>query len=87
MTSARLREVEAGRLLSGFWRSGLIGGLLSHPAMLRWHGVEPGDEEPSALLNEGSELLPLLTLGEARALLYVAHLLGLGDAAAADAAR
>ncbi|MET7725970.1 hypothetical protein [Streptomyces mirabilis] len=49
--------------------------------------MEPGDEELSALLNEGVELLPLLTLGEARALLYVAHLLGLGDAAAADAAR
>ncbi|MCX4429619.1 hypothetical protein [Streptomyces mirabilis] len=46
--------------------------------------MEPAVEEPSALLDEGSELLPL---GEARALLYVAHLLGLGDAAAADAAQ
>ncbi|MFJ9359376.1 hypothetical protein [Streptomyces mirabilis] len=49
--------------------------------------MEPGDEELSALLDEGGELQPLLTLGEARALLYVAHLLGLGDAAAAEAAR
>ncbi|MBL3671668.1 hypothetical protein JL475_38635 [Streptomyces sp. M2CJ-2] len=40
----------------------------------------------SALLDKPGELPPLLTLGEARALLYVAHLLGLGDAAAADAA-
>ncbi|MFG2257339.1 hypothetical protein [Streptomyces mirabilis] len=31
--------------------------------------MEPVVEEPSALLDEGSELLPL---GEARALLYVA---------------
>ncbi|WP_181647929.1 hypothetical protein [Streptomyces sp. WAC00263] len=49
--------------------------------------MEPAVEEPSALLDEGGELLPLLTLGEARALLYVAHLLGVGDAAAAEAAR
>lgn len=49
--------------------------------------MEPGDEELSKLLDEGGELLPLLTFGEARALHYVAHLLGLGDAAAADAAR
>jgi hypothetical protein len=53
----------------------------------RWHGVEPGDEELSELLDEPGELLPLLTLGEARALHYVAHLLGLGDAAAAVAAQ
>ncbi|MER8009637.1 hypothetical protein [Streptomyces sp. NPDC094149] len=52
----------------------------------RCHGMEPGDEELSQLLDEPGELLPLLTLGEARALHYVAHLLGLGDAAAADAA-
>jgi hypothetical protein len=49
--------------------------------------MEPGDEELSRLLDESGELLPLLTLGEARAMHYVAHLLGLGDAAAADAAR
>ncbi|MFI1728207.1 hypothetical protein ACH40E_02995 [Streptomyces acidicola] len=49
--------------------------------------MEPVDEELSALLDEPGELLPLLTLGEARALLFVAHLLGLGDAAASDAAR
>jgi hypothetical protein len=49
--------------------------------------MEPGDEELSQLLDAPGELLPLLTLGEARALLFVAHLLGLGDAAAADAAR
>ena len=49
--------------------------------------MEPGDEELSQLLDEPGELLPLLTFGEARALHYVAHLLGLGDAAAADAAR
>lgn len=49
--------------------------------------MEPGDEELSQLLDEPGELLPLLTIGEARALHYVAHLLGLGDAAAADAAR
>ncbi|MGW1171973.1 hypothetical protein [Streptomyces sp. NPDC002550] len=49
--------------------------------------MEPGDEELSQLLDEPSELLPLLTVGEARALHYVAHLLGSGDAAAADAAR
>ncbi|MEU4168897.1 hypothetical protein AB0F46_18715 [Streptomyces sp. NPDC026665] len=49
--------------------------------------MEPGDEELSKLLDEPGELLPLLTLGEARALLFVAHLLGLGDAAASDAAR
>jgi hypothetical protein len=53
----------------------------------RWQSMEPGDEELSQLLDEPGELLPLLTLGEARALHYVAHLLGLGDAAAADAAR
>lgn len=49
--------------------------------------MEPGDEELSQLLDEPGELLPLLTVGEARALHYVAHLLGLGDAAGADAAR
>ncbi|MFD4968928.1 hypothetical protein [Streptomyces sp. NPDC058424] len=49
--------------------------------------MEPGDEELSALLDEQGELLPLLTFGEARALLFVAHLLGLGDAAGAEAAR
>lgn len=49
--------------------------------------MEPGDEELSHLLDEPGELLPLLTVGEARALHYVAHLLGLGDDAAADAAR
>ncbi|MFJ1650074.1 hypothetical protein ACIOC2_01400 [Streptomyces sp. NPDC088337] len=49
--------------------------------------MEPGDEELSALLDEQGELLPLLTFGEARALLYVAHLLGLGDASGAEAAR
>jgi hypothetical protein len=49
--------------------------------------MEPGDEELSQLLDEPGELLPLLTFGEARALHYVAHLLGSGDAAAADAAR
>ncbi|MFI0233128.1 hypothetical protein [Streptomyces sp. NPDC017086] len=53
----------------------------------RWQGMEPGDEELSKLLDEAGELLPLLTFGEARALLHVAHLLGLGDAEAADAAR
>ncbi|WP_406369740.1 hypothetical protein OG788_07950 [Streptomyces sp. NBC_00647] len=49
--------------------------------------MEPGGEELSNLLDEPGELLPLLTVGEARALHYVAHLLGLGDAAGADAAR
>jgi hypothetical protein len=49
--------------------------------------MEPGDEELSALMDEPGELLPVLTLGEARSLLYVAHLLGLGDAAGSDAAR
>ncbi|WP_143658708.1 hypothetical protein [Streptomyces sp. IMTB 2501] len=49
--------------------------------------MEPGDEELSALLDEPGDLLPLLTFGEARALHYVAHLLGLGDASGADAAR
>lgn len=49
--------------------------------------MEPGDEELSALLDEPGELLPLLTVGEARALHYVAHLLGSGDAAGAEAAR
>ncbi|WP_326790542.1 hypothetical protein [Streptomyces sp. NBC_00151] len=53
----------------------------------RGHSMEPGDEELSNLLDEPGELLPLLTLGEARALRYLAHLLGLGDAAAADADR
>ncbi|WP_220295172.1 hypothetical protein [Streptomyces sp. MBT84] len=37
--------------------------------------------------DEPGELQPLLTFGEVRALHYVAHLLGLRDAAAADAAR
>jgi hypothetical protein len=49
--------------------------------------MEPGDEELSQLLDEPGEMLPLLTFGEARALHYVAHLLGSGDAAGADAAR
>ncbi|MGW2550663.1 hypothetical protein [Streptomyces sp. NPDC001635] len=49
--------------------------------------METGDEELSQLLDEPGELKPLLTFGEARALHYVAHLLGLGDAAGADAAR
>lgn len=49
--------------------------------------MEPGDEELSALLDEGGELLPLLTLGEGRVMHYAAHLLGSGDAAGADAAR
>ncbi|MFC7906442.1 hypothetical protein [Streptomyces nigra] len=49
--------------------------------------MEPGDEELSQLLDEPGELLPLLTLGEARSLAYVAHLLGSGDAAAAMAAQ
>ncbi|MGV9707482.1 hypothetical protein [Streptomyces sp. NPDC003483] len=49
--------------------------------------MEPGDEELSTLMDEPGELLPLLTFGEARSLMYVAHLLGLGDAAAAGAAR
>jgi len=40
-----------------------------------------------ALLDRPGELPPLLTLGEAWALLYVAHLLGSEDAAATDAAR
>ncbi|MEU3527531.1 hypothetical protein AB0E62_27295 [Streptomyces sp. NPDC038707] len=53
----------------------------------RWQGMEPVDEELSKLLDEGGDLMPLLTFGEARALHYVAHLLGLGDAVAADAAR
>ncbi|MFF4834073.1 hypothetical protein [Streptomyces sp. NPDC001315] len=53
----------------------------------RWHGMEPVDEELSELLDERGDLLPLLTFGEARALLFVAHLLGSGDAAASDAAR
>ncbi|MBW8705354.1 hypothetical protein MBT84_37710 [Streptomyces sp. MBT84] len=51
------------------------------------YGMEPGDEELSQLLDEPGKPQPLLTLGEARALHYVAHLLGLGGAAAADAAR
>lgn len=49
--------------------------------------MEPGDEELSTLMDEPGELLPLLTFGEARSLMYVSHLLGLGDGAAADAAR
>jgi hypothetical protein len=43
--------------------------------------------ELSALMDEPGELLPLLTLGEGRTTLRVAHLLGLGDAEGADAAR
>ncbi|MEU8968117.1 hypothetical protein AB0D11_02380 [Streptomyces monashensis] len=56
-------------------------------ATFRCHGMEPGDEELSQLLDEPGDLLPLLTFGEARALLHVAHLLGSGDAEAAEAAQ
>lgn len=63
------------------------GGPVPSFAVGRSPSMEPGDEELSGLLDEGGELLPLLTLGEARVLLHVAHLLGLGDAEAADAAR
>lgn len=48
--------------------------------------MEPGDEELSTLLDEGGELLPLLTHAEARVLHNVAHLLALGDGPAAIAA-
>ncbi|MFJ8613595.1 hypothetical protein ACIRH0_41445 [Streptomyces sp. NPDC093675] len=47
----------------------------------------PGDEELSRLLDEPGELQRLLTLGGARAVHYVVHLLGLGDAFGAGAAR
>jgi hypothetical protein len=49
--------------------------------------MEPGDEELSALMDEPGELLALATLGEGRTLLRIAHLLGLGDAEGAEAAR
>lgn len=44
-------------------------------------GVTDGevDEKLSGLLDGGGERLPLLTLGEARAIRFVAHLLAQGD--------
>ncbi|MFF8980195.1 hypothetical protein ACF08A_25710 [Streptomyces cellulosae] len=48
--------------------------------------MEPGDEELSTLMDEGGELLPLLTRGEARVLHNVAHILALGDGPTAVAA-
>ncbi|MFJ8192800.1 hypothetical protein ACIQ8D_24015 [Streptomyces sp. NPDC096094] len=43
--------------------------------------------ELSKLLDESGEMLRLLTLGEARILLYAAHIAGIGDSPAAEAAR
>lgn len=49
--------------------------------------MEDVDTQLSAVLDTPGELLPLLTFGEARAILYVTHLLGLGDGEASSAAR
>lgn len=49
--------------------------------------MEDIDIEISAVLDQGGELKPLLTHGEARAVRYALHMLGLGDGPGAQAAR